>query len=76
MPRSYPSKGETNMEQLPPVMTMREVAEYLRVHPTTVYRLLRRGVLPAFRVGSDWRFSRAALDAWMLNHTVANNSAG
>jgi excisionase family DNA binding protein len=33
------------------IMTARELAEYLRVHPSTIYRLLRDGTLPAFRVG-------------------------
>jgi excisionase family DNA binding protein len=47
-------------------MTVHELAEYLRVHPSTIYRLLRHGALPAFRVGSDWRFSREAIDRWRL----------
>jgi putative molybdopterin biosynthesis protein len=46
------------------IMTVRELAEYLRVHPSTIYRLLRHGTLPAFRVGSDWRFSREEIDRW------------
>ena len=35
-----------------------ELAEHLRVNPSTIYRLLQHGTLPALRVGSDWRFSR------------------
>jgi excisionase family DNA binding protein len=46
------------------IMTVREVSEYLRVHSTTVYRLLKQGKLPAFRVGSDWRFNVDAIDLW------------
>jgi excisionase family DNA binding protein len=45
----------------PRVLTVRELAGYLRVHQTTVYRLLREQKLPAFRVGSDWRFNREAI---------------
>jgi excisionase family DNA binding protein len=41
----------------PRVLTVRELAGYLRVHQSTVYRLLRAGKLPAFKVGSDWRDS-------------------
>jgi len=48
----------------PKVMTVREVSEYLRVHPTTVYRLLRAKQLPAFRVGSEWRFNIDTLHHW------------
>jgi excisionase family DNA binding protein len=49
----------------PPVLTVREVSERLRVHPTTIYRLLRSNQIPAFRVGSDWRFSTDMIDRWM-----------
>jgi excisionase family DNA binding protein len=48
------------------VMTVREVSAYLRVHPTTVYRLLKRHQIPAFHVGSDWRFKIEAIDHWRL----------
>jgi len=46
------------------VMTVQDVSTYLRVHPSTVYRLLKRNELPAFRVGSDWRFNVEAIDRW------------
>ena len=48
------------------VMTVRELSEYLRVHPSTIYRLLRRNQIPAFRMGSDWRFNIEAIDRWRL----------
>ena len=51
----------------PRVLTVRELAGYLRVHQTTVYRLLREQKLPAFRVGSDWRFNREAIERWMIH---------
>jgi len=50
----------------PRVLTVHELAEYLRVHQTTVYRLLREGKLPAFRVGSNWRFNREEIERWMI----------
>ena len=46
------------------VMTLEEVAEYLRVHPSTIYRLLKKKQLPAFKVGSDWRFNLESIDRW------------
>jgi excisionase family DNA binding protein len=52
---------ETDEERM---MTVRDLAVYLRVHPTTVYRQLKRGQLPAFKVGSDWRFDRELIDRW------------
>ncbi|HJU10097.1 MAG TPA: helix-turn-helix domain-containing protein, partial [Candidatus Binataceae bacterium] len=46
------------------IFTIKELSEHLRVHPTTIYRLLRQGRLPGFRVGSNWRFNRSAIEAW------------
>jgi excisionase family DNA binding protein len=47
------------------VMTLEEVALYLQVHPSTIYRLLRRHELPAFKLGSDWRFKQDSIDRWI-----------
>jgi len=49
---------------LSPIMTVQEVADFLHVHSQTIYKLLRKGELPAFRVGSDWRFARENVDRW------------
>jgi excisionase family DNA binding protein len=46
------------------VLTVQEVSSYLRVHPSTIYRMLKKNQLPAFRVGSDWRFTVEAIDNW------------
>jgi excisionase family DNA binding protein len=51
----------------PRVLTVRELAGYLRVHQSTVYRLIREQKLPAFRVGADWRFNREAIERWMIH---------
>ena len=48
------------------VMTVKEVADYLHVHQSTIYRMLKRSQLPAFRVGSDWRFNIETIDRWRL----------
>jgi excisionase family DNA binding protein len=48
------------------VMTVKELSDYLKVHPSTVYRQLKRGQLPAFKVGSDWRFNVESIDRWRL----------
>ena len=53
------SKNET-----PSILTLENVAQYLRVHPSTIYRLLKRRQLPAFKVGRDWRFTRESIDRW------------
>ena len=48
-----------------PVMSVKEVGKYLQIHQSTVYRLLKKGTIPAFRVGSDWRFRKCDIDAWI-----------
>ena len=48
------------------VMNVREVSAYLRVHPTKIYRLLKRHQIPAFHMGSDWRFNIEEIDSWRL----------
>jgi excisionase family DNA binding protein len=47
------------------VMTVREVADYLRVNQRTVYRLAVEGKMPAFKVGATWRFKRNDIDGWI-----------
>ena len=59
----------------PRVLTVRELSEYLRVHPTTVYRLLRAKQLPGFRVGSEWRFSIDVIDRWRSGEEEASVGA-
>jgi excisionase family DNA binding protein len=48
------------------VMTVNELSEYLRVHRSTIYRLLKKGQLPGFKIGSDWRFNVEAIDEWRM----------
>jgi excisionase family DNA binding protein len=57
------------------LLTVKEVAEYLRVNQYTIYRLVAQKKLPAFKVGSQWRFERSVLDRWLkkqLNIPPAN----
>lgn len=51
------------------VLTIKEVAEYLKVNERTIYRLAASNELPGFRVGNAWRFKRSDLDDWMLKQT-------
>jgi excisionase family DNA binding protein len=47
------------------ILTPIELAKYLRVRRNTIYRLLRENKIPAFRVGSEWRFSSRQIDQWI-----------
>ncbi len=53
------------------VLTVNELAEYLRVHRSTIYRLLKKGQLPGFKIGSDWRFNVEVIDDWRLRQGAA-----
>jgi excisionase family DNA binding protein len=55
---------DSNQNSNADIVTVKEVSELFRVHTSTVYRLLAKKQLPAFRVGSDWRFSLKAIDEW------------
>lgn len=52
------------------VLTVDEVAAWLKVHPATIYRLCRRRAIPVFRVGQEWRFPRRDLELWLEQITV------
>jgi excisionase family DNA binding protein len=52
------------------VMTIGELAEYLRVHRSTLYRLLKKGELPGFKIGSDWRFNVEVIDRWRMQQSA------
>ena len=47
------------------ILTPKEAAGYLRVHPQTVYRRLRAGTLPGAKVGDQWRLRKADLDEYL-----------
>jgi len=54
----------------PRILTTAEVAEYLHVSLATVCRLVRHGQIPAFRIGSDYRFYRDAIEKWMIDRQM------
>ena len=49
------------------VITVAEVAEYLKLNERTVYRLAQEGKVPAAKIAGQWRFRRDMLDEWMAN---------
>ena len=52
------------------IMTVREVAEYLRLAEATIYKLAQAGEIPAVRVGRAWRFKRELIDEWLRHHST------
>lgn len=46
-------------------MTVKDVADYLKLSPDLIYRLAQQGQIPASKVGTRWRFKREKIDHWM-----------
>lgn len=51
------------------IMTMKEVADYLKLNEKTAYRLTSEGKLPAFKVGGSWRFQKSEIDQWIKDQS-------
>jgi excisionase family DNA binding protein len=51
------------------LMTLEEVADYLRVTKKTIHRLLKRRGIPAMKVGRQWRFDKALIDVWLCQNS-------
>lgn len=55
--------------ELGEILTVNEVAEYLKIPKQTVYRMVRSGDLPAFKAGKHWRVQRGELGAWIARQS-------
>lgn len=51
------------------IMTIEELAEYLKISRSTLYKLLQDGKLPGQKVGKRWRFHQDAIDEWVKSGT-------
>jgi excisionase family DNA binding protein len=52
------------MESNDRIMTLEEVAEYLRVKPQTIYTWAQEKKIPAAKLGREWRFRKSMIDKW------------
>ncbi|MBA8907480.1 methylation-associated defense system helix-turn-helix domain-containing protein MAD1 [Aminobacter ciceronei] len=58
------------------VMTIREVAEYLKLTEKTAYRLAADGAIPGFKVGGAWRFRKGDIDDWIEARKLQSRKGG
>lgn len=58
------------------ILTLDEVAAYLKAGKRTVYRLAQQGDIPAFKLGGTWRFRRTELDRWIAASIEKNPKQG
>ena len=63
---------ENNTQLNDQVLTIREVAQYLRLSEAKIYELARNGTIPAVRSGKSWRFQKELLMEWVRNGGEAN----
>ncbi|MCM8797154.1 MAG: helix-turn-helix domain-containing protein [Candidatus Omnitrophica bacterium] len=54
------------------ILTTKEVAEYLKIHPLTVHKYAREGKIPAFKIGTDWRFHKKYIERWIKEKSSYN----
>ena len=53
------------------IMTTKEISKYLGVHEMTVYRWLKKGVIPGFKIGGRWRSKKDLLDSYLAQQMQA-----
>jgi excisionase family DNA binding protein len=58
------------------LMTLQEVADYLRVTRSTIHRMLKRNEIPAFRIGRHWRFNLEEINNWCASHALSKGLKG
>ena len=59
------------------LLTIEEVADFLRLSKDTVYRMVQSGKIPASKVGTQWRFRRDEVESWLeRNKNVAHDKGG
>lgn len=58
------------------LMTIEEVAAYLRLSKDTVYRMAQAGKIPASKVGTQWRFRQNDVDAWLEENKNVSKDKG
>ena len=57
------------------VLTVKDVAEYLDVHPMTVYKYVQDGRIPAFKIGDSWRIRMYSIQKWIKESEKRNGGS-
>jgi len=57
------------------ILTLEEVARYLRLKPQTIYKWAQERRIPAAKLGKEWRFRRSVIDRW-LDEQMTGDDAG
>lgn len=57
------------------IMTVDDLAKYLRMKKVTIYKHAQLNRFPSFKVGSSWRFRQSAIDKWIEDQEMKNDTA-
>ncbi len=56
------------------ILTVEEVAGYLRLQPQTIYKWAQERRIPAVKLGKEWRFRKSILDRWLDEQILSPDS--
>ncbi len=57
-------------------LTLDELVKYLKLSRTKLYQMAQQDEIPAFKIGSQWRFNRKEIDDWMTSQRLSGVSQG
>lgn len=57
------------------IITIKELAEYLKIAEKTAYRFASEGKIPGFKVGGAWRFRKVEVDRWIKEQELCNKKS-
>ena len=60
--------NKNKSDKLEKLMTLEEVAEYLRLSVHTIYKMAQKGKIPALKAGKKWRFRKEDIDRWLKSY--------
>ncbi len=58
----------------PEILTIEDVAQYLRLKPQTIYKWAQEKRIPAVKLGKEWRFRRSVIDRWLDEQMLGEDS--
>lgn len=51
-------------------LTLEQIAEYLQMSTSSIYKMAQAGKIPAYKVGRQWRFKKEEIDKWVINKSL------
>ena len=69
---SGPPRDPSGLEH--EILTLEEVAHYLRLKPQTIYKWAQEKRIPAVKLGKEWRFRRSVIDRWLDDQLLGENT--